>query len=205
MNKWQEKNNFGFTLVEILVALAIFALLATLAARLQVNIFMQSDEGQKRIVAESEARSTLKNMIAEIRSAAPSNTGDYPIILASSSAITFFSDIDNDGLQERVHYYLSNRVLRKAVTKPTGSPYQYLDANEKIFFEINDVINTGGIMFEYFDRNYTGSSSPMTSPINISAVRVVHVIVTIDANPTRAPEPIIFESQVMIRNLKDNL
>jgi hypothetical protein len=91
------------------------------------------------------------------------------------------------------------------VVKPAGAPYQYLDANEKISYEVNDIINTGGKIFEYYDRNYQGSSTPLSYPINIADIRVLRVIVTIDANPTRAPEPITFESQVSVRNLKDNL
>lgn len=195
----------GFTLIEIVITVGVFALMAVMINNFQANIFIQNEEGQKRIAAESEARSTLKKMIAELRSAASSNVGDYPIIMASSSAITFFSDIDNDGLQERIRYYLSGRLLRKAVVKPTGAPYQYLEADEKISYEVNDIINSGGKVFEYYGRDYTGSSSPLTYPINIADIRLVKVIVTIDANPSRAPEPIIFESQVAIRNLKDNL
>jgi prepilin-type N-terminal cleavage/methylation domain-containing protein len=195
----------GFSLIELLVAISIFTIVAFIATRFQADIFIQGEESQRRIAAEQEARTTLKNMIAEIRSAAPSNIGDYPIVLASSSAITFFSDIDNDGLQEQVRYYLLGRTLRKSVIKPTGAPYQYLPANEKVSYEVNDIINVGGVVFQYYDRNYTGSSTPLVYPVNIADIRVVKVIVTIDANPARAPEPITFESQVSIRNLKDNL
>jgi len=189
----------------MLVLIVILFVISFAFGKFQKDIFSNNDEYTRRLYAEQEARTSLKNLIAELRSAEQSNVGDYPIILATSSAITFFSDFDGDGLQERIRYYLDGRTLRKAVLKPTESPYVYLEANEVKSYEINDVITPGGQIFTYFDRAYTGTSSAMTFPVNVANIRLIRVNITVDANPTRAPEPITFVSQVMIRNLKDNL
>jgi prepilin-type N-terminal cleavage/methylation domain-containing protein len=198
-------NQRGVSLIELIVVLVILFVISFAFGKFQKDIFSNNDEYQRRLYAEQEARTSLKNLIAELRSAQQSDVGDYPIILASSSAITFFGDIDGDGLQERVRYYLDGRTLRKTVLKPTGSPHTYVEANEIKSYEINDVITTGGQIFTYYDRNYTGTSSALSFPVNVSNIRLVKVTITVDANPTRAPEPITFTSQVMIRNLKDNL
>jgi hypothetical protein len=205
MEKKKTIKTTGVTLIELLVVVVILFVISFAFGKFQKDIFASNDEYTHRLYAEQEARTSLKNLIAELRSAEQSNTGDYPIILASSSAITFFSDIDGDGLQERIRYYLDGTTLHKAVLKPTGSPYSYIESNETNSYEINNVVTPGGQIFSYYDRNYTGTSSALSFPVNISSIRLVKVNITIDANPTRSPEPITFESQVTIRNLKDNL
>ena len=38
--------------------------------------------------------------------------------------------LDDDGLKEKIRYYLTGTTLKKGVIKPTGSPPVYLSANE---------------------------------------------------------------------------
>ncbi len=193
------------TMLELVIVLFILGGISFIFAKFQTDIFLHNDEYSRRLFAEQEARTTLKNLIAELRSAQLSNVGAYPIALASSSAITFYSDVDGDGLRERVRYFLSDRTLRKAVLKPSGQPYTYDEDDEELSYEINDIITPNGQIFAYYDRYYTGTSSALTYPVNISDIRLVQVNITVDANPARAPEPITFTSRVVIRNIKDNL
>jgi len=43
------------------------------------------------------------------------------------------------------------------------------------------------------------------SPVDVSSVRLVKMNITIDRDPNRSPTPINVTTQVVIRNLKDNL
>src|SRR3989344_4644245 len=119
------------------------------------------------------------------------------------TAFTFYSDIDDDGLKEKVRYFLNGPLLQKGVIKPTGSPLSYNPASEKITTLIPNVTNA--TIFTYYDENYDGAGAELTSPINIPVVRLVKITITIDKDPNRAPVTTIFSTQVSIRNLKDNL
>lgn len=199
--KFQSK---GFTLVEVLFVVAILAIIMIPLTRFQVDVFFHNTFMQNSLTAEAEARTALKNMIKELRSMSQSNTGTYPIELASSTAITFYTDTDGDGVKDRVRYFVSAKILKKGVLKPTGAPYQYVSANEKLSNVVYDV-STSTAIFSYYDKNYSGTSTPLAYPINVSAVRLIGSRIEIDKDPNKPPAPMIFESQVSIRNLKDNL
>lgn len=196
----------GFTLVEILVAMSLFTGLFVLLINFQKDIFTNNIFIQNSLVAESEARGTLKRIIAELRAASPSNNGLYPLAATDKNNIIFFSDIDKDGLREQVHYFVATSSLWRGVIKPTGSPYVYLDTNESLSVVVRNIVNsTSTPVFNFFDDTYSGTSSPLAWPVSVSDVRLVSITIMIDADPIRSPATMTFSSQVMIRNLKDNL
>jgi prepilin-type N-terminal cleavage/methylation domain-containing protein len=196
----------GFTLIEILIALGLFTGLVVLLTTFQKDIFVNNTFIQNSLVVESEARGALKKTIAELRAAVPSNNGLYPIILADKNSLTFFSDVNRDGLRERVRYFVTSSSLKRGVTPPTGSPYIYLDANESLFTVVHTLVNpTTTPVFNYYDDTYTGSSSPLAWPVNVSDIRLIKMTIMVDVDPVRSPTVMTFESQVTIRNLKDNL
>lgn len=196
----------GFTLVEIVVALSIFTGLALLLSTFQKDVFVNNIFIQNSLIAESEARGALKRAIAELRAAEPSNNGLYSLAAIDHNAITFFSDIDKDGVRERVRYFMATSSLNRGVIEPSGTPYIYSSANEKISIVVRDIVNpTTTPVFEFYDKTYQGTSTPLSLPTNISNVRLIKMTIMIDANPVRSPTIMTFTSQVMVRNLKDNL
>jgi len=197
----------GFTLVEILVVTGVLVLIGLAIANFGRDIFWQNLVWSRELVAESEAKIAMRHLVAEIRTAEPSNTGAYPIELASKNNLVFYSDINNDGKRERLHYFLADRILKRGVTAPSGQPYVYNLNTENISTLINDIINPDSLIFSYYGRDYDGtaSSSPLTEPIEVKNIRLVKIEFLIDANSAQAPVPIYLSSQVMMRNLKDNL
>jgi hypothetical protein len=145
-------------------------------------------------------------MTASLRSASQSSTGAYPIAAASSTSLTYFSDIDHDGLKEQVRYFLSGTTLKRGVIKPSGNPLTYNTANEKITNLVRNIIrDDANPIFSYYDSSYDGSSSAMTNPPNILNIRLIKITFLIDRDPATAPAAAEFSTQVSIRNLKDNL
>jgi hypothetical protein len=109
-------------------------------------------------------------------------------------------------LKEQVRYFLQGRDFKKGVIKPTGSPLVYNQGVEQITTLVKDVSNaTSTPIFEYFDSSYTGTSSPLATPVQVTKVRLVRINIKIEKDPNRAPAPITVTSQVFLRNLKDNL
>lgn len=205
MKKTDNKKR-GFSLVEVLVSLAILSMFIVAGSTFEKDVFSLNTNLQSGLNAQLEGRHVVKIMVSELRRTSTSVTGSYPIELASSTAITFYSDTNNDGVIDRIRYFLSGTVIKKGVTKPTGTPYVYNTANETLTTLVNNVVSSSTLpVFQYFTSSYAGTSSPMTYPVDIPSVRLVRINVIIDNDPNRSPVPIIVTSSVSMRNLKDNL
>lgn len=184
----------------------IIVILIVPLSMFQRDVLTQNNMVQSGALAEDGARAVLRKFGAELRTAAPANTGSYLLESLGTSTITFYSDPNGDGLRDRIRYFLSGNSLKRGVVTPTGSPAAYVLTNEKISTLTDNVINgTTTPIFSYYDENYNGSGTPLTYPLSISTVRLVQINLGIDPNPNRPLTPIWLTSSVMIRNLKDNL
>lgn len=198
-------NKKGFSLAEIIIVTAIALAIFVAVFNFGQSIFSFNSSSQKNLAAQSDARRVLKNIVRELRSASPSSLGSYPLSLTGTSSLTFFANLDSDAYKEQVRYFLVGKELKRGVTKPSGSPLVYNPANEKIITLIGDINNGATAIFDYFDSNYAGTSTPLSLPVQVTKVRLVRITVKIEKDPNRSLGPFKVESQVFLRNLKDNL
>ena len=190
----------GFSLLEIVIVTAILVVVLTAGYTFQVNVFRNSATARSILEAEGELRRTLTLLSAELRQAAPANTGSYPITTAASSSLVFYSDTDSDGLRERVRYFLVGDDLRRGIIKPSGSPYSYSQDDETTTTMVRNLAMAGGNIFDY----YNGESEMLPEPTDIAQIRMVGITLMVEENPRLAPEPITLSTKVTIRTLKDN-
>lgn len=196
----------GFTLAELLITVGIIGLIAVVLGTFQGDVFFFNSVIQDDLTAQMDGRRAIRKMVSEIREASPSSLGSYPIASAATSSITFFSNVDNDTLKEQVRYFIQNKNLMRGVIKPTGNPLSYNSGSETFETSVKNIANsTSTPLFEYYDTNYTGTTTPLIFPVSLTAVRLVNVELLIDRDPNRSPIPLNITSQVSIRNLKDNL
>ncbi len=193
----------GFTLVETLFGVAIFVVIVGALTLFSRNIWVYNSFVSAGLSDANSARQTLKIITAEIRTASIADTGSYVIALANSTAFTFYSDIDDDGLKEKVRYFLNGTTLQKGVIKPSGSPLTYNPTSETISTLVSNITNNS--IFNYYDKNYDGTTAALGTPVNIPLVRLIKVTIQIDKDPNKAPNAMTFSTQISIRNLKDNL
>lgn len=192
-------------MIEVLVAIGIFLLLITGIVELMLWGMHGKDVVWEQLSTQNEGRKIVQDFVNEVRRASASSIGSYPLEVASTSTIVFYSNIDSDSWRERVRYFLSNKTLKKGVTKPTGTPLAYVPASEVITTVVNDVANGTSSIFFYYDQNYSSASgTPMTVPISIPSVRMVGIKLMLEEKPNVAPVPFNIESKVEIRNLKSN-
>lgn len=204
MKEYSQKK--GFTIIEVLVSVFIFSVVTYAVTTFQRDVFSLNYSLQGSLSAQLDARHLVKVMITELRKAEPSALGAYPIASASSTAITFFSDIDGNGTTERVRYFVSGSEVRKGVIVPTGNPAVYNVGSETISTLISGFVSSSTLpLFQYYPSTYTGTTSPLTNPVDIPSIRLVKVTVIIDKDPNKSPVLITVTSQVNLRNLKDNL
>ena len=195
----------GFTLVETMLAVAIFSVVVVAVGAFQRDVFFFNDILQTGLNNITEARKVLRPFVGEVRGAQPSNLGASAIQTAEEKTFVFYSDTDADGVKERIRYFVDGDTFKKGVIIPTGNPFVYNQASEKIINVVNDVINED-TKFSYYDSNYNGTEQtpPLTFPVSPSDVRLIKVDLTIDTNPNRAPGRMTITTQATVRNLKDN-
>ncbi|TXI88586.1 MAG: hypothetical protein E6Q34_12165 [Burkholderiaceae bacterium] len=197
----------AFTLLEALVASGIMVLVITGGWSLAKNVLSFNTTTYDGLSAQADLLKVLSVWSNEIRSAAPAETGAFPILAAATNTLTFYSDINDDGVVERVRYFLSGTKIQKGVIVPTGTPLAYVAGNETIIDQVQNVVASATSIFQYYDSSYTGTASstaPLPSPVSTSAVRMIKINVNVDRNASRPPGAVEVTTQISLRNLKDN-
>lgn len=201
-NGLDENNNSGFTLVEIIIGIAI-----VIAISLISGVFIQfiSRLGIFPAIGfenQQELQETFQLMTPELRSMEVSNNGSYPIENASTSSLIFYSDIDKDGLVERIRYFKDGVAFKKAVIKPAGNPLIYNPAEEKTFIAIHKIIASSSDIFSYYDEDYTGSEAKISFPVNIQQIRTIKTEIIVEQGSGLEPMPTTLSIQATPRNLR---
>lgn len=198
----------GMTIIEMMIAIAIFEMGLVVFTLLLLNSYKLNsfilEEGDASFVA-SRGTSTL---VKETREARQSDAGDYPLLSGDSFNLTFFSDVDGDGLTERIHYFLdfSTKQLKKGVTKPTGNPAVYASGDNSVSVVANYIINSSSQpVFFYYNKNYPGDTAhnPLPIPVNPVDVRIVKILLRVNITPNQAPDDINIEAFSELRNTND--
>jgi prepilin-type N-terminal cleavage/methylation domain-containing protein len=200
-----KKNSKGFTLLELLITMAIFSLIMIIVSSFARDIFNYESIFSGGLTSYDEARKVLQPITSEIRASSSSSLGAYPIETTENTNFVFFSDINSDGLKERIRYFLSGEVLTRGVIIPSGNPLQYSSGNEVLSGIVSGIRNGETPIFTYYDTSYNGETSPLSQPVSVINVRLVEITLIIDSNPNKPPAPVTVTTQVSIRNLKDNL
>ncbi len=199
----------GMTMLEVLVSMSIFVV-----ASFIIYSFVAQGYRLQRFSFESEraiatTQRGLEIMVKEIREATNSAIGAYPIISGYASALSFYADFDRDHMIERVRYFLDGTTLKKGIIEPTGNPIEYVPSSEIITTLSEYVRNaeTATPLFTYYDGNWPGDTvnNPLPVPANVKKIRLIHILIRVNIIPNQAPSDFELQSDVQIRNLKDNL
>jgi len=197
----------GFSLIEFVVAIAIFVAIGTLVTLFGRDIFSFNSHIQSDLGVQFEGRRAIVRMTSEMREMSPSSLGAYPISAAATSSITFFSDIDNDALKEQIRYYVQGTAVMKSVIKPSGSPLTYSSGSAVVSTVVSRISNgTSTPVFSYYDDMYAGTTTPLSIPGSVSSIRLVNInMILPKVSSSGTTSAIYITSQVTPRNLKDNL
>lgn len=192
----------GLTLLELIIGMVVVTGISFFVVSFSKDLTESSLRFNRSLVASQQVQQALQIILPELRSAATSNNGSYPVIQAASTSLTFFSDIDHDGIFERVRYFFQSDTLKKGIIEPTGEPLVYATSSEIVFDFIGNFVVQGPI-FQYFSQDATSTdSAPFSEPIDILSIRMI--LISFFANQGTQAEPVIVggSNQATIRNLR---
>jgi len=195
----------GFTLIELLVAIGITTLLVGPIAWILINGFRSNAIIWEQLKTQTEGRRVLQQVVDVVRRIESSSLGAYQIEKAESYDLIVFTNVDTDSLREKVRFWIDNKTLKKTVVKPSGSPLSYSGdgTTTELAYDVLNLVSSTPL-FYYYDQNYSGTGSALSSPINIPDIRVVRVNLGLEKSPTASPVPLWVESVVSVRSLKSN-
>lgn len=192
--------NRGFTLIEVIITIGIVGFAIAFISLFAVNIFQSELFISENLEIEEDIKQALRIMAPEIRSINNSSSGSYGIAAVSSSSFSFYSDIDADGYFEKVRYFIDGNIFKKGVIEPSISPFIYDPNQEKIKNVVEDISSDS--VFYYYDDSYEGSQPPLGYPIDISKIRSVKIVISIEKKVNLIPLPVELPLFITIRNLR---
>lgn len=195
------------TLLELLIAISV----ALIAMEGFTYLFIKTWDTNKFVLEEgmaSAAASRATNKIViQLRAVQQADNGDYPIESADDFDLVFYCDVDDDGVVERVHYFLdqANDQLNMGVSNPiAGNPVTYPNSDDEVTVVTSYVVNeSDNPIFYYYNDDYPGDTvnNPLSTPTNVGNIQMIRVHLFVNINPVHAPDNINIESFVDLRNL----
>ncbi len=205
MGEKEIKNNQkGMTAVEALVAICLFAVASALVASFIVFSFKNHLRINEEALATDRVNINIQHLVEELRKMKTGENGSFPVETASSNEIIFYSDINEDGLAERVKYVLENGDFFKEVIVPTGEPLTYLEENIERTKIAEGITNEeASPIFRYLgiDPVGGGNNLELSQPLDIFRVRLI--VVSLKTEIGNSGRQRIVESKAMLRNLRD--
>lgn len=195
----------GFTLVEVVMTVAIFAAIAYGLIALVSGVFTNSTQQGSLLTGSDQARKVAFTLTNELRNATTGVNGGYSLAQTDNQQLVFYSNVDSAADIEKIRYFVQTNKLYKGVTKPSGTTYN--PAQEVSVAVLDDLANGATPLFYYYDGTYNGNADNfLTQPVNIGQVRFVklNLMVYKKAGVTNTATYTVTGSAT-IRQLKDNL
>lgn len=195
----KNKHQGGFTIIEVSVASLLMVVLGIGILGLQKLMADSQLLAFRSFTTVEDANYSVSNISKELRSMRSGQNGAYAFINGSDNDVSFYSDIDFDGVSELVRYYLDGEILYKSVIEPSGFPITYLPGDAQIRPIAENVKNNGNPLFLYFNEDWPLDSvnNPMPTPASLADVRLIRIFLSVDNYS--------LSTNVNLRMLKENL
>ncbi|MEK7549874.1 MAG: hypothetical protein AAB519_02755 [Patescibacteria group bacterium] len=197
----------AMTLIETLVAIAVMMIAMQGFTYLFTKVWATNGFILEAGMASAAASRATNQIVIQLRGVKQADNGDYPIDAADDFSLTIYADADDDGVTEKVRYFLDqpNDQMKIGITEPDTSvqPPTYTGV-ETVTVMTNYVVNeSDDPVFYYYNDDYPGdtTTNPLTTPASIASIQLVRVHLLVNIDPINAPNNINIESFVDLRNL----
>ncbi len=192
----------GFTLMEIVVVIGITGIVMAMISTLLTDSFrMQRVAVEKASVGE-ECQRALSGVEKDMISMIEGENGAFPLALAESNQIIFYSDTDLDGTVEKIKISKNSKIITKEIFEPVNEIYPE-SATNTVNISSHFSQEVGDNIFAYYGSDFSGTQNPISDPISESDVRVakISMICALEEN-VESNSKIVFSTLVKLRNLK---
>ncbi len=192
------------TIVELMVATTILVLISAIVTLALIKTFSINKYTIEQGLNNSNLQLSISNFTKNIREARQSDAGDYLILTGEDFSLKFFSDVDDDTVVERLHYFLENEYFKLGITKPSGFPLQYSASDEEVKIIGSNILNGISEPIFYY---YNGESlsdledNPLTTPITPNDVSLIKLHLITNVNPEQNPTDMHLETLIRPRNV----
>lgn len=194
--KKYDKKLLGFSLVEMLVALAIFSTISILLA----TFLSQSLKSYRVRKEESDEQQKASHIMREFEKTTRAAT---KILTADENELKFYRYFDlTSSSPTQIRYFIDGNQFKIGETKPVGVEpnITYPQSAETIHLIVEDVENPN-LIFEYYD----GGKSTLTAPVDTTKIRLIKLTISLDQDTSKPPQAVTETTEINLRNLKDNL
>jgi prepilin-type N-terminal cleavage/methylation domain-containing protein len=194
--KKYDKKRWGFSLVEMLVALAIFSAISIILA----SFLSQSLKSYRIRREESAEQEKASHIMREFEKMTRAGT---KVVTASQNELKFYRFLDlSSPSPTQIRYFIDGNQFKIGQTEPVGvePDITYPQSAETIHLIVEDVENPN-MIFEYFD----GERNTLTTPIDTTKIRLIKLTISLDQDASKPPAAVTETTEVSLRNLKDNL
>lgn len=201
------KINSGFTIIEISVSMVVTIIVLGSLLGLQQVISQNQTTVFNHSIEVDIANSSMKSLVKELRNSHYGDNGAYLIQYADEQSIIFYSDINLDGVTEKIRYFLDGTELKKGIIEPQGFPATYPDANEQIRVVADNVRNGTLPLFYYYNSDWPedATNNPLAVPADQDSISLVRIHIRINTQADDTNRDYVLESFAQIRTIKSNL
>jgi prepilin-type N-terminal cleavage/methylation domain-containing protein len=208
-----KKTYRGVTFVEMIVTIAVTSIVMTGASLFFVKMWTTHHFVFKSGVASFIASRAVEDAVSMMRKAQQAQNGAFPIELADDHEFEFYADFDDDGIVEKVKYFVEDSTFKREVTEPGSDlPPVYNGSVEvrDVAKNVRNDIASGEAIFEYYDIDgeiyeYDDiEGKALVTTATPSDIRMVKIILYINPEPIfRSPDNVRIQSFVVVRNLTE--
>jgi len=169
-----EQHRNGFTLIEILISMAIFLMLFMGIYQVLDANRMTYHTGQMKLDAQQTARLALNEIVRRLRMAGyfpenfsptpPSPLLANPIQVATNSGLAIYGDAEGSGTSTVFVFCRDTGNVLRRVTGPPTQDATFACANGELMAE-----NITALGFTYYDGNGNPIPSPPTAPFQLDS------------------------------------
>ncbi len=189
------KTSKGFTLIELIISMAVGSIVLVVIAQLLVNGFLYNLIGFNSFNTQADAIAVLNRTAKEIRQGPA-------VVAANPQSITILEYLTvTDAAPYQVRFYLSGTDFVRGQIAPTGTgpSYTYNSASETFKTLANNIKNGANPIFTYYDQDGNLLGSPIVTG-NVTLVKV-----NLNFGETKLRTAFSATTQAQLRFKKTNL
>ncbi|MDY0341012.1 MAG: prepilin-type N-terminal cleavage/methylation domain-containing protein [Coriobacteriia bacterium] len=211
MSRYAASGDDGFTLTEMMIVTVLMGIVMSAAYLLLNSTTGMANQLEAQTIARDEGRLVMNRLSNELRQAYQISDTQMAFDEAAPRICTFFTDVDRDGIPEKVRYrVVGDKIYRAEVSAAsTLPPYTFPALSTVSEQPIIGVVESSwaGSLFSFYDNEYPKNklgvgSNPLTESelAEIAAVDIRLVNKVVIGNKTATSDVGTFVKVRAIQN-----